>query len=141
MAVTATRDTPRQGNEALANVVAYKQAAAAKILGGTLVVINATGYAEGATAAASKLAVGVAIKDSDNTAGADGAKKVEVRRGQFPFDNKAGDLVVQADVGSLCYIEDNCTVRHTASGSSAAGKVIGINDDGQVVVDVNSIAS
>lgn len=139
MAVTATRDTARQGNESLANVVAYKQAAGT-IYGGTLVVINAAGYAEAATAAAAKLAVGVAIKDSVNS-GADGSKKIEVRRGQFPFDNKAGDLVVQADVGSLCYIEDNCTVRHTAGGTSAAGKVIEIRDDGQVVVDVNSIAS
>lgn len=141
MAVTSTRDTPRQGNESLANVVAYQQAASTTIYGGTIVVINAAGYAEPATAASAKLAVGVAIKDSVEATGVNGGATVEVRRGQFPFDNASGDPVVQADVAALCYITDNCTVNHTATGKSAAGKVIGIAASGQVIVDVNSIIS
>lgn len=140
MASTSTRDTQRQGNESLANVVAFKQKGSSTCYGGTGVVINSSGYAEPAAAAASKLTAGIAIKDSVN-AGSDGDSSIEVRRGQFPLNNSTTDPVVQGDVLGLCYWEDNDTVCHTASGKSAAGKVQEVRDDGQIVVDVNSIAS
>lgn len=103
------------------------------IYAGALVVVNASGYAEPATAAASKIAAGVALEEVDNSAGSDGDKSVKVRRGVFKFANKGADAVDQAMLLSSCYIEDDATVRKTSASTSAAGKVISVESDGVFV--------
>src|SRR5262245_42618888 len=90
---------------------------------GSLVVLNASGFAEPATAAASKTAVGRAKKTQVN-AGSPGAVEIEIEEGCFWWANKGGDLVTAAMRGLVCYIEDDQTVRLTATGSSVAGRVI-----------------
>ncbi len=70
----------------------------------------------------------------DNSAGNAGDRKALVRQGIYAMDNKGADPVVLADVGSTCYVEDDHTVRHTSSGSVAAGKVMGLTEDGLVLV-------
>jgi hypothetical protein len=70
----------------------------------------------------------------DNTNGADGARACVIEFGTFKFDNKAGDLVVAADLFASVYVEDDHTVRHTAASSVVAGKSMGIDPDGQVFV-------
>ncbi len=70
----------------------------------------------------------------DNSTGAEGARRCLVQQGVFAFDNKVADPVVADDVGANCYVEDDHTVRHTSSGSVVAGKVMGLTEDGQVLV-------
>lgn len=108
-------------------------AAASKVLAGTIVVLNAAGYAEGATTAAGKTAVGVAEDTVDNSAGSAGDLNVPVRRGVFAFANSAStDEIKLTDVGSTCYLVDNQTVAKTdgSASRSAAGTVRDVNDDG-----------
>jgi hypothetical protein len=99
------------------------------IFKGSLVVLNAAGFAEPGTAAAAKTAIGRATKTSVN-AGAAGAVSVEIEEGVFKWANAGGDAVVAADRGLSCYITDDQTVNHTATGKSVAGKVIQIDSDG-----------
>ena len=125
-ALTADRNTPFKDGE----LVSYPVATAKHIFAGSLVVANASGYAQPATAAASLTVLGRAEENINNT-GADGALSVLVRRRKaFKFANKAGDLVTVALIGKSCYIEDDQTVRATATSSSAAGTVLAIDSDG-----------
>jgi len=105
-----------------------------KIYPGALVVINASGYCEPATAAAAKIAAGAyrgtRILDNTVTGHAAAAFDVPVDMGTFKFDNKGGDLVTQAMVGAACYMEDDHTVRLTSTATSAAGKVHRLDADG-----------
>jgi hypothetical protein len=69
----------------------------------------------------------------DNSAGADGAAVVLVRRGKvFKFANAAADPVTQASFGRLAYIVDDQTVAATngTNTRSAAGIVLGVDADG-----------
>jgi len=111
----------------------YLVAASQKIWAGALVVLNASGYAENATAAASKTAIGVARETVDNSSGSAGAKEVKVVKGIFKFSNKAGDLLALANTEGTAYIEDNDTVRATSTSTSAAGKVERVDSDGVFV--------
>jgi len=90
---------------------------------GSLVVLNASGFAEPGTTATAKTAVGRAKKTQVN-AGSPGAVEIEVEEGEFWWANAGGDPVVAATRGLLCYITDDQTVNVTATGKSAAGKVM-----------------
>lgn len=117
--------------------------AATKIYAGTLVAIDATGHAIPAKAAASLTAAGRAEDTVDNSAGADGDVTAVVARGVFKWDNDAASAVDQADVGQDCYMLDDETVTAAASDGasespvsySVAGKVLGIDSDGGVIVE------
>ena len=126
-ALTADRNTFYKDGEELpfavaANVVIYA---------GSLVVANATGYAAPGSAVAGLIALGRAEEYVNNNPGADGAKLVRVRRKKaFLFANSTTDPVVQADIGKSCYIQDDQTVCHTATGKSIAGTVVGLEAAG-----------
>ncbi len=129
-ALTAERSTIKQPVDAvLANTVVLPVAAGKKIFKGGLVVLSA-GYAQPGATAAALVAVGRAEQTVDNTAGANGALTVRVRRGCFKWVNAGADLVVAADLFATCYVTDDQTVSHTSTGKSAAGKVIQIDSDG-----------
>lgn len=72
----------------------------------------------------------------DNSAGSNGDRKINVRRGTFKMNNKGGDLVTDALIGDVVYVEDDNTVRLTASGSVIAGILAGFDDDGKPFVSV-----
>lgn len=126
MALTADRTTPtRQLSDLVLPV-----AGGVNIFAGALVAINASGgdagYATKGAAATVLRGVGVALEPADNTAGADGAITVKVRRGTWQFLNSAsGDLITLADIGADCYIVDDNTVAKTNGSNtrSVAGKV------------------
>jgi len=96
---------------------------------GSLVVLNAAGFAEPGSTATGKTAVGRAKKTSVN-AGSAGAVSIEVEEGIFKWANAGGDPVVAADRGLSVYITDDQTVNHTATGKSVGGKCIQIDTDG-----------
>lgn len=128
MALTVDRNTPeREGS-----LVHHPVAAAKKIFAGSLVVLNATGYAEPGSIATTLTAVGRAEAQVDNSAGANAAKTIEVRRGIFRFANAPGDAVTRTEIGKSCYVVDDYSVAKTdgTSTRSVAGKVIDVDSDG-----------
>jgi hypothetical protein len=107
---------------------------ATKIFDGSLVALDANGFAVPGDNVAGLTAAGRAEEYVDNSAGADGAVKVRVRRGVFKWNNDANAPVTAKDVMKNCYILDDETVTATAVDTSVAGKVIGLEDD-EVLVE------
>ena len=113
----------RQGRQAVFALTANE-----KVFAGEIGVINATGAAVAATAAASLKAFGRVESVEEG--------KVTMKKGCFRYQNSSTDAVTAAEIGSDCYIEDSCTVCKTATGKSKAGKVFLVEDSG-VWVDFN----
>ena len=107
-ALTRDRATPyREGIE-----VEYSVAANAKIFAGSLVCVNAAGYAVPAADTSGFQFAGVAMEQVDNTGGGDGAQIVRLRRaGVFEFDAVS---ISQAMVGTEMEVSDDHTVDDTA---------------------------
>lgn len=127
MALSTDRNTPLRTGD---NVV-HPMAGAKKIYAGSLVVLNATGYAEPGSTATTLIAAGRAEAQVDNSAGANGALTITVRRGVFRFTNHS-DAVTRTEIGKSCYIVDDFTVAKTnGTGTrSVAGKVIDLDSSG-----------
>ncbi len=130
-ALTADRNTPElaDGGKTFDRLVA----ASTKIHAGSLVALSATGYAVPGSTATTLKADGRAGEAVDNSAGADGAKSVAVRRGVFRFANSASaDLITIANIGNNCYIVDDQTVAKTdgTSTRSVAGKIMDVDSLG-----------
>ena len=129
-ALTADRSTSNKANVDFT----FPVAAATKIFAGSIVAIStASAYATKGAVATTLKAVGVAIEQADNSAGAAGDIRVKVRRGLFQFGNSAaGDLITLADVGADCYIVDDQTVAKTngTATRSVAGKVRDVDAGG-----------
>ena len=95
-ALTQDRNTSRRDG----NQVEPPVAAATRIWGGSIVCINAGGYAvPGATATTLK-AVGVAEDRADNSAGVAGAIRVRCRKGPHRFANSAAADAIALSVSS-----------------------------------------
>lgn len=101
---------------------------------GSLVALGADGYAIPGKKAAGLTAAGRAEETVENT-GEDGEQSICVSRGVFVFDNTAtaANKITQAHLLKPCYIEDDQTVTALATGASAAGIVIRIDEDGVAV--------
>ncbi len=128
-ALTDARVTLRRDAETFSRGVA----ATKKIFEGSLVCLNATGFATPGAVATTLKADGVALTTVDNTSGADGAVNVEVRKGTFRFANSAaGDLITRAEIGTTCYVVDDQTVAKTSGTNtrSAAGTVVDVDAQG-----------
>lgn len=124
-ALTRDRNTPEKEGKLLA----LPMAAATTIYAGSLVVINAAGYAAPGSTSTTLRAAGRAEENSVNS-GNNGDVLINVRRGVFKFANDATDPV--AALLSTCYIVDDQTVAATngTNTRSAAGKVLAIDTDG-----------
>ena len=138
MALTEDRDTPKREGKNFN----YK-VAASKIYAGGLVVLNSSGYAEAATTATGKVAIGRANETVDNSAGSAGDLSIEVEEGIFRFDNSASsDAITIAEIGDACYIVDDETVAKTSGSAtrSIAGFIRDVDSDG-VWVEVRNVLS
>jgi hypothetical protein len=102
-ALTRDRATPyREGIE-----MEYSVAANTKIFAGSLVCVNATGYAVPAADTSGYRFAGVAMEQVDNSGGSDGGQVLRLRRaGVFEFD--AGSIT-QDMVGADMYAADDHT--------------------------------
>lgn len=127
-ALTQDRNTPMTAGVVFVAPVA----ASTKILAGSIVAANASGFAVPGSTSATLTALGCADGQVDNSSGANGAKTVSFRRGVFKFANLAADAITQADLGKTAYIVDDQTVARTngTNTRSAAGKVLGLDADG-----------
>lgn len=127
-ALAQDRNTPRREG----GTFSFPVAAATKVYGGALVVLNA-GYAQGGSTALNLVAVGRAEEQVDNSAGAAGDERVRVTKGTFRFANSAdADEITLSDIGSSAYVVDDQTVAKTnGTGTrSAAGTIEDVDDLG-----------
>lgn len=117
MALTKDVDLP----EVIGDYADIPVAAAVKIFQGSLVAVNAAGFAKlGATG--DTFFAGVADKLADNSAGAAGDIRVRVKRSiQFRVMTLSG--AAQADIGDLLYATDENTITKTASTNLPIGRV------------------
>jgi hypothetical protein len=143
-ALIASRVLPRKGTSPTATPprITLLVKANGKGFKGGLVATDNTGYAiSGSSLQAGSLKVwGIATKDFDNTGGANGAITIDVERGVFPFAQKGGDAVVQGDLGSQVYAEDDQTVCHTSTSRSSAGIFYGFDENGFPLVQVGNFS-
>ena len=128
-ALTKDRNTVRRDGVQFSDPVA----ATTRIFAGSLVCLNASGYAvPGATSTTLK-ARGVAQEQVDNSAGAAGDLAIETRRGVFPFANSTStDEITRADIGATAYIVDDQTVAKTSATNtrSVAGVIRDVDSNG-----------
>lgn len=131
-ALVTERNTPEISNGGKTLVLPMK--GATTIYQGSIVALDANGYAIPGEKAEGLTAAGRAEETIEND-GADGAISIKVTRGVFVFDNTATaeNKITAADVLKTCYIEDDQTVTALATGASAAGRVIRVDDDGVAV--------
>ena len=124
--MTKDRNTHRREGDGFA----YAVGASVKIFAGAIVALNATGYATPGAVATTLKSRGIAQELADNSAGADGAITVDVRRGVFRVGNDG--TVTIADIGNDAYIVDDQTVAdNNGTGTrSVAGKIVDVDADG-----------
>jgi hypothetical protein len=104
MAVTANQLVKVQDGDRRS----YPVEESTRIYQGTLVYVNAAGYACDVTATGVNAFVGIAAGEADNTSGADGAIEVEVyTEGDFELTGTFNSIT---DVGMTAYGDDNYAV-------------------------------
>jgi len=133
-ATTTDRNTEMKDGELLSLPLA-----AVKVLAGTIAVVNSAGYLAGGSAAVGLTYLGRFEEQVDNSGGSAGDKSALVRRGRaFKWANSATAAITQADLGKICYVEDNQTVSRTdqAGTLSAAGTIVGVESSGIWVAEV-----
>lgn len=128
MALTAPRNTPFMGAGGVPVLTSYTVAASTVIYQGSIVALNASGYAVPGSVSTSLTAVGVAQFTADNSAGVDGAINIGVQQCVAQFGNASSITI--ASLGALCYIASDSTVSTSASGKSIAGTVYAVDANG-----------
>lgn len=97
----------------------------------SMVAIGTDGYAVAAVKKEGLKVAGCAMKYVDNSKGKAGDEHVLVRRGAF-FQNNDGTIKM-TDLLKDCYVTDKNTVTITAEGSSRAGTILGVEENGVIV--------
>lgn len=123
----------RVGNQKLSSMDLLIPVAAGEVIReATMVAVNEDGYAVAASKAEGLTVAGCAMAFTDNTSGSAGGANVPVRRGAFVWANDGS--VQRTDLLKDAYISDAVTVTLSGTGSSRAGKILAVEDDGAVTV-------
>ena len=121
----------RVGNEKMGSMeLNTPVAASTTITEAHMVAINSDGYAVEASKAEGLNVAGCAMRYTENE-GAAGEEMVSVRRGAFVWNNDG--TIENTDILKECYVSDAQTVTITAEGSSKAGVILAVEDDGVTV--------
>lgn len=117
-------------------------AAATHIYRGALVMRDTSGNAVPGGNAATDLPVGVALKQANNSSGSAADISVRVKEGCYGFQNSGSDAITKAQIGDMCYAEDDQTVAKTSSSGTLApaGRVHDLRD-GKVYVQIGKLAA
>lgn len=107
-------------------------AATMRIFAGSMVALNASGFAVKAVPSATRVR-GVALAEADNSTGAAGDKAVDIERGAFLFRNDTTNAVTRAHIGASVYVVDDNTVGSSATSTIVAGKCLDVTPEGVVV--------
>lgn len=99
---------------------------------GGIVALDSTGMAVPGSKRAGLTAAGRAEETVQNN-GADGDTIIRVKRGVFVYNNSAANPVSTEHLLKECYLEDDCTVCSSSDGTSVAGKVIRVDQNGVAV--------
>jgi hypothetical protein len=122
----------RVANEKLSGLnIIIPVAANTVITEGTMVAINADGYAVKASKKTGQTVAGCATRFVDNTSGENGDVSAPVRRGAFVWENDG--TIEETDILKDAYVSDGQTVTITSDGSSRAGKILAVDTDGVTV--------
>ena len=131
-ALTMARDTAEiaQG----AKYLSLPVKGSTTIYQGSMVALDSSGYAIPGKKATGLTAAGRAEETVTNS-GDDGAVSIRVARGVFVFNNTAtaANKIGVKHLLGLCYMEDDQTVTSLATGASAAGLVVRVDDSGNAV--------
>ena len=106
--LAADRNTVRREGD----IYEFPALAAAKVYGGSIAAIDANGKAQPAADTAGLKVVGICEGYVDNSAGADDALSVKVRRGVFKL---AASGLTDADIGKPLFIVDDQSVQLAAT--------------------------
>lgn len=107
-------------------------AATMRIFAGSMVALNATGFAVKAVTTATRIR-GVALAEADNSTGAAGDISVDIERGAFLLRNDTTNAVTRAHIGTNVYVVDDNTVGSSATSTIVAGKCLDVTPEGVVV--------
>lgn len=129
-ALTTERDTKELTNGGRCMVLPVK--AGTTIYQGAIVALDADGYAVPGKTATGLTAAGRA---EETVSATNDDATIVVTRGTFVFENTAtaANKIKAANVLKPCYIEDDQTVTTLATGTSVAGTVIRVDDEGVAV--------
>lgn len=114
-------------------------AATTKIYAGSLVAINAAGYAVPAAASAGLAVVGLAMAQADNSSGDAGDVKVIVRR--VCVARLKGSSLTQAMVGETVYVVDDETVGARPAGTAVNDESLVADAGGSLTVFAGLLAN
>jgi hypothetical protein len=133
----------RNTEYSLGDLLSVPVAASTRVFAGSLVCVDANGFAVPADDAAGLLLAGVATAQADNRTGSDGDLSVVVRRrGRFRF--ASGSPLDQSSVGQKAYAVDDQTVALAAgvSNSVAVGVIdkVESSSSGWVSIDAAVLA-
>lgn len=130
-AASENRDTPETQGRSYLSRFTVKDAAV--IYAGTMVALDtSTAEAEPAADAANLVVLGRAAEAVDNSA--DG-ESVLVEQGVFRYANSGSNALSRADIGSVCYVEDDQTVGSSGGVNDIpAGLVYDVDADGVWVI-------
>lgn len=128
MALSQDRNTPRADGD----VFSYPVLAATTIYGGSIVVLDSSGWAKPGVTATGLVVAGRAEERVVN-AGDSGDLSIKVRAGVFRYANSAAaDLITKAEIGDNCWLVDDQTVAKTSGSAtrSIAGLIVDVDDQG-----------
>jgi hypothetical protein len=134
-ALAASRSTDNRGDEFFPVNIPVK--ASTKVYVGSLCAVDSSGWGVPASDTAGLIVLGrcegtpppgLAGLDADNSAGANGAVTMLVKRGLFKFANgTSGEALTAADIGKTCYVVDDQTVGKVGGTNKVvAGTVMGL---------------
>lgn len=128
-ALASDRHTPSRSGKSRS----FPVKGATRIHAGALVAVTAAGLAVPGSTSATLKGVGRAEARVDNSAGGDGAARIEVGAEIYRFDNSAGaDEITAGSIGDPAFIVDDHTVAKTdGTGTrSKAGTVFDVDGIG-----------
>ncbi|MFW6189042.1 MAG: hypothetical protein ACOC7T_01295 [Planctomycetota bacterium] len=134
-ALTADRNT----EYSLGDLLSVPVAAGQTVYGGSIVCLNAAGYAVPGADTDGLLVVGVATARADNSAGSDGDASVVVRRrGRFRFESASA--LDQSALGARVYVADDQTVAavNDVANDVPAGVIDRVEADGAAWVAIDA---
>ena len=129
----ANRKNTRLGDAKFSYVDARTVKDDAILYVGEMISQDATPEALAAADTASTIVLGVGTKEIDNSA--DGETVSDISTAIHLMDNSGTNAVAKTDIGTLCYVEDACTVAVAAGPTNdvPAGVVVEVTTDGVYV--------
>jgi hypothetical protein len=131
--MSARFDTQKFGSGVAPEITNLAVKAGSHVKAGSIAMGNSSGTCEPGTSAAGLVCLGRSEGDYDNTASLDPAPVARVASGIFGWDQH-GTTIDAGKIGKTCYVYDEHTVTLDSSSRSPAGVIVGIADDGKVMV-------